>query len=146
MADALSCPISFPQATPGAPVFHRGDPWQQQTVRDLVNSIPRAHDLLSVITALNVMNSIITQITHSAPQVNNTFVPGAGSVTLQGIDHKPDYIRADWIEENREYEIRHAVNPDDKNQKIPINVLTRVDFHNVNNGSLLIYDGSQEFA
>lgn len=152
MSNAPSCPISYSNAiSPDAPLYHPGgkglDPYQfarPYSLQHHINSIPIAIDLPSAIRALNIMNNIITQITHSAPILNNTVIPGGGSVLLQGIDHNPGYIRADWIEENREYETRHVVNPDDTEQKVAIKVLTRVDFNNANTGDLLMYEGSDD--
>ena len=149
MADTPSCPVSFPQATPGAPVFHKGSPYlyaPPQHIVNQVNSIPRAHDLPSVINALNIMANIVTQITRNAPQVNNLVTnfdfPGGISAVLKGQEFGQQYGPADWIQEDRNYEVRHAVNPDDHDQSIAIKVLTNVTFSNKNTGYLLEYEGT----
>jgi hypothetical protein len=140
--DAPSCPVSFPQATPGAPVFHRGDPRSRAgQLHNLINSIPRAHDLRSVIHALNIMNNIITQITRGAPAVNNVHPQDGGSVILNGIDHKPDGTPQDWEYADREYEPQKLINPDDDTQFIQMKILTMVMWQNANSDANLIYEG-----
>jgi hypothetical protein len=134
MVDAPSCPISFPQATPGAPVFHRGDPWSRPGhLQDLVNSIPRAHDLPSVIRALNVMNNIITQITRGEPAVNNVTPAkpvNPPDVKLKGEDRKPDPL-GDWNAGMQNKTKQKCYNPDNPDQWIEISTVTAATWQSV---------------
>jgi hypothetical protein len=131
---APSCPVAFGQPIPGARVLHRGDPWSRPgMLQDLVNKIPRAHDLPSVIRALNIMNNIITMINRSEPVVNNIGQgQGGGGVILKGEEFGQKYGPADWVEEGREYVTQRAVNPDDPDQYIEIDCLKVVYFFNPN--------------
>lgn len=140
MADvAASCPISNSQFPYGRQ-WGSGDPRSHLgTLQDLINTIPRAHDLPSAIQAINIMNSIISRLTRGEPQVNNTYVPGTPSVILKGQDNNPHYGPADWMEESRHYRKQKLFNPDDPTQFIVINVLNSVMFYNPNTNYRLQY-------
>jgi hypothetical protein len=142
MTDAPSCPIAYGQPIPGARVFQRGDPWSRPGhLQDLVNKIPRAHDLASAIRALNIMNSIITMINRAEPVVNNIHPPGGGGVILKGEKFGQDYGPADWVLEGRDYITQKAINPADNDQHIEIKCLKTVYFYNQNTDYRLNYEG-----
>jgi hypothetical protein len=142
---APSCPISYSQI---------GSTFREQlaaypkpgVIKDLVNKIPRAHDLPSVITALNAINNIVTLVTRSAPQVNNTFVQGSPSIVLKGEDFNPHYAREDWVQESREYATQKLKNPDDEEQFIEIKTVKVNIFFNTNDSSRLFYDGPTKWG
>lgn len=138
---ALSCPISIGQIGQASFRQQLAAYPKPALVKDLVNKIPPAHDLPSVITAINHINNIITTITHGEPQVNNTYVQGQPSVILKGDDHNPHYVQDDWVLEGREYNTQKLKNPDDEEQYIEIKTLKTVFFFNVNDSSRLNYDG-----
>jgi hypothetical protein len=143
MTDAPSCPVSFPQATPGAPVFRRGDPFVRPGIlHDLINSIPRAHDLPSVINALNIMNNVITHIARGSPAINNVYPQGGASVTLKGTDDKPPGPQ-DWEYADRDYQGQKLYNPDNEKQYVQMKIITSVMWQNYNSDAALIYDGPQ---
>jgi hypothetical protein len=106
-----------------------------------VNKIPRAHDLPSVIRALNIMNNIITMINRAEPVVNNIHPPGGGGVILKGETFGQDYGPADWVLEGRDYITQKAINPDDNDQYIEIKCLKVVYFFNPNTDYRLNYEG-----
>ena len=139
---APSCPISVGQI--GQASFRKqlaAFP-KPALVKDLVNKIPPAYDLPSVITAINHINNIVTIITRGEPQVNNTHVPGLPSVILKGDDHDPGYVKGEnWVLEGRDYEEQKLVNPDDEDQFIKIKILKQVTFFNANDSSRLNYEG-----
>lgn len=136
---AASCPISNNQFPYGRQ-WGKGDPRSRpSTLQDLINTIPRAHDLPSVIQALSIMNNIISQLTLGEPQVNNTYVPGDPSIILMGKDDNPNYQPADWMEESRRYRKQKLFNPDDPKLFIEIKVLTDVMFFNPNTNYQLRY-------
>jgi hypothetical protein len=138
---AASCPISYGGVTPGKRVLH-GDPWSRPGhLQDLVNKIPRAHDLPSAINALNIMNNIITMINRAEPVVNNTHVPGQPSVILKGETIGEQFGPADWVYEGREYLKQKLINPDNNDQYIEINCLKVVYFFNENTSYRLNYEG-----
>jgi hypothetical protein len=139
MTDAPSCPISIGQigqASFRAQLAAYPKPAQ---IKNLVNQIPRAHDLPTVITAINRINNIVTIITRGEPQVNNTYVQGKPSVILKGQDFNPRYQQADWVLEGRQYEQRKIKNPEDEDQFIEIRILKTVNFTNINESSSLTY-------
>jgi hypothetical protein len=127
---APTCPISFGQL-----------PYGRQWLGELINSIPRAHDLPSVLHSLSIINNVITQIARGEPQVNNVFPLGGGGAVLKGADPNPNYEPADWIEESRRYQNQKLINPDDTNQFIEFKVLRNVGFANRNTGFRLVYQG-----
>lgn len=138
---APSCPVSFGQFETGR-VWAKGDPRARAgNLQDLIHSIPQAHDLPSVIRALNVMSHVITQIMRSGPAVNNVYPTGEPSVILKGEDFNPHYQDRDWIEEGRQYKQQYIVNPDDQNQYIEIKTLSMVSFFNENTSYRLNYYG-----
>lgn len=140
---APSCPVAFGQPVPGQRVFHRGDPWSRPgLLKDLVNKIPRATDLPSAITALNIMNNIITMLNRSEPVVNNIGQDeGGGGVILKGDEIGQQYGPADWVYEGRDYILQKAINPDDNDQYIEIHCLKAVYFYNFNTNYRLNYYG-----
>lgn len=144
--NAPVCPISYSEY-PAVRALVRGGAATSRpgTLHDQINSIPRAHDLLSAIRALNIMNNIITQITRGEPQVNNVFLLAKPSVILKGDDHKPDYYPLDWIEEDREYRKQKLVNPDDDTQFVEIRTLKTVTFYNANTDYRLTYQTKMDF-
>jgi hypothetical protein len=137
---AASCPISYEQ-------FQTGRQWGKNPysplgkLKDQINSIPRAHDLPTVIRALTIMNNIIMLLTRGEPMVNNTVIPGEPSVVLKGEDNNPNYVDADWILEGRTYERQTLVNPEDNDQWIELKILRSISFYNINDGSRLNYYG-----
>jgi hypothetical protein len=134
------CPTSFGQPVPGSRVFNRGAPWSRPGIlQDLINTIPPAHDLRSAIHALNIMNSIIQQINHGEPVVNNTHVPGEPDTKLKGEDHNPNYLPVDWVEERREYITNVLHNPDNDEDYIEVKTLKTVYFYNPNTDYRLTY-------
>jgi hypothetical protein len=130
------CPVSFGQPTPDI-----------QRLRHTVNSIPRANDLKSAITALNIIANVISQINRGQPVINNIGGGGGGSnlpgTNLNGTDNNPHYTKADWIEEYRHYDKRKLYNYDDQSQFIEINVLTEVVFTNKNTNYTFKYNGAE---
>lgn len=129
---APTCPISFGQ-------FQVGRQWGKQDPRssvgdlqDLIHQIPQAHDLPSVIRALNVMSHVVTLITRGAPMVNNVYPTGEPSVILKGHNDKPDYwdSQRNWVEEGRNYKQQKIENPDDPSQFIEIKTLSMISFFN----------------
>lgn len=140
MTDAPACPISFGQPIPGRRVFQRGDPWSRPgDLQDLVNQIPRAHDLRSAISALNRINNIVMLISRGEPVVNNVRVQGDPSVILKGNDYNPYYQPNDWVEERRVYHKQKMYNPEDEEQFIEVSVLSAVYFYNPNTSYGLNY-------
>lgn len=141
---APSCPTSFGQPIPGQRTFLRGDPWSRPGVlKDMVNRIPRAHDLPSAINALNIMNNIMTMINRAEPQVNNIHPMGGGGVILKGENYEPDYWRnkQDWMQEGRDFKEQKLINPNNENQFIEIKTLKTVYFYNANTDYRLNYEG-----
>lgn len=101
-------------------------------LQDLVNKIPRAHDLASAMNALNIMTNIITMINRSEPVVNNIGQgQGGGGVILKGEEIGEKYGPSDYVLESREYIMQKAINPSDNDQYIEIHCLKAVYFHNV---------------
>jgi hypothetical protein len=140
---APSCPISNGQPIPGAQVFHKGTPWTRPgTLQDLINSIPQAHDLKSAIAALHRINSVIQQINHGQPVVNNTHQPSEPDTIVKGEDLNPHYLHADWIQESREYNTQRVYNPDNEAQYIEIKTLKTVHFYNQNTDYRLNYSSA----
>jgi hypothetical protein len=137
MSVAPSCPISHGQPIPGARVLLHGDPWHR--IHDAVEQIPWANDLRSAIAALNMMARIITDILRTGPQINNIKSETPPDQIEKGQNNDPRYQRADWIQENRVYDKRKLVNPDDSGQFIEIKVLTQVTFFNQNTTYRLQY-------
>jgi hypothetical protein len=127
---APACPVSYGQMQTG-----------RQWFADLVNSIPRAHDLNSAIRALNIINNVVTQITHGAPQVNNVYPSGNGGVTIVPGSNVSPYPASDWVEQGREYKMVRLENPDNPQQFIPLKVITLVTFVSEATGHQLIYEG-----
>jgi len=137
---APSCPVSYGQPIPGARVFRRGEPWRRPgDLQDLINSIPKATDLRSALIALNIMNSLIQRINRGEPVVNNIRPDQQPDIKEKGEDNNPNYQKADWILESREYETQKLRNPDDQEQYLEIKVLKRVHFYNVNTSYALTY-------
>lgn len=137
MSVAPACPVSYGQPIPGARVNLRGDPWSRN--RDKIEQIPWAHDLRSVIIALNMMSHIITEILRTGPQVNNIRQPNPPDEIEKGQNNDPRYQNADWIQENRVYKTQKLINPDDTEQSIEIKVLSQVTFFNQNTTYRLQY-------
>jgi len=137
------CPVSYSGYPSIRALVRGGDSSgaaRPGTLHDQINSIPRAHDLLSAIRALNIMNNIITQITIGEPQINNVYPLGGGGVILKGDDNNPGYFPADWIQEERHYRSQKLYNPDDEEQFVEIKILTSVTFFNPNTDYRLIYE------
>jgi hypothetical protein len=141
MTDAPSCPISIGQIGQASFRQQLAAFPKPALIKDLVNKIPPAHDLPSVITAINHINNIVTLITRGEPQVNNTYVQGQPSVILKGDDFNPHYTKEDWVLEGREYVTQKLKNPDNEDQYIEIKTLKLVVFFNSNDSSRLNYDG-----
>jgi hypothetical protein len=136
--NAPACPTSSSQ-------LPYGRQWQALVLdhhtNDLIHSIPRATDLPSAIRALNIINNVVMQITHNAPQINNTYVEGMPSVRLKGDDPDPHFQKADWIEESRVYQTQKLINHDDPDQFIELKILQHVGFGNINTGFKIFYEG-----
>jgi hypothetical protein len=140
MSDAPSCPTSFGQPVPGARVFLKGEPWSRPgTLHDLVNKIPRAHDLPSAIHALNQIKNIITMINRGEPVVNNTRFPKEPDVSLKGEDFKPNYGPSDWTQGPKDFVKQKLINPDDDSQYIELDTVKEVGFYNANSDTGLQY-------
>jgi hypothetical protein len=137
---APTCPISNSQY-PSVRAHTTGiDPRSPMSrLVDQINRIPRAHDLLSAINALNVMNNIILQLTRGEPQINNVYPMGGGGVILKGEEIGQKYGPNDWILEERNYQQQELVNPDDEDQVIPMKVLKTVLFKYLDAGANLQY-------
>jgi hypothetical protein len=125
-----TCPISRPEIKAEA----------ARSLNNLVNQIPRAHDLPSVIKSLNIITQVLRDnVVHNPPQVNNVYPTQLPQLQLQGEDHNPNYEQADWQESSRGYVQQTVVNPDDESQTVDIKTITQVLFTNVNDDSELLY-------
>jgi len=137
---APSCPVSYGQPIPGQRVFHKGEPWRRPgSLQDLINSIPTATDLKSALVALNIINSAIQRLNRGEPMVNNTRIDGQPDIKEKGEDLNPNYSKADWIQESRDYTPQKLRNPDNPVQYIEVKVLKMVTFHNPNTSYGLTY-------
>jgi hypothetical protein len=134
--NAPYCPVSYSSVSETGRVAQYA---KLSKLKDKINSIPRAHDLPSVINALNIISSVITEITHNAPMINNVHPTGLPSVILKGDDFNPHYEPADWFETGRVYDHQELVNPDNNDQFIPISTLSQVSYQNPNGASLTFY-------
>lgn len=117
------CPVSIGQLTPDKLAIE-------------INSIPRAHDLLSVITVINAINNIVQTITRGAPQINNIGTP----YVPPAMPAAPQYANPNWKEVTRLTSEQKVINPDDKDQEILITTLNMVTWAD-NLGQQLRYQG-----
>jgi len=109
-----------------------------------VNNIPPAHDLRSVITAINRMGSVINNITRGAPQVNNYYPTGAKGIPDPAPPPPfPGYDDVSWKEAGREYgtEVIYAPHKDHKGQSIEIKVVKQAKWREEMSGHQLVYKG-----
>ena len=143
MTTAPACHVSYDEFRSQWGPYTKTDPRSRvQTLKDLIDSIPRAHDLQSVIKALNIINNIIMHLTRGTPAINNVYEQGRGAnIILKGDDNDPGFINADWIEETRVYKKQKMINPDDPSMFIEINVLNFVAFRNDNTAARFTYIG-----
>ena len=125
------CPVSRSQPTQAVP----------QPNAPGVNHIPPAHNLRTVITAINTMNNVIQNITRGAPQINNVHPAGAAGIPAPKPPPPPQYARLTWREINRGYTERKVVNPDDQTQFVKIRTLAFVAWQEDAIGSRLVYKG-----
>jgi hypothetical protein len=116
MSNAPNCPISHDQP--------KGLPRQPYAI-DVAAIPPAAHDLKSVITAINAMNNVVQHITRGTPQVNNTYLPSVKSPDEQPPE-KLDYVSQTWREVRREWSSGRVVNPDDDSQYVEIKTISNI--------------------
>jgi hypothetical protein len=118
---AATCPVSHSQ--------QKISTSQQMKNGADVNNIPPAHDLRSVITAINRMGSVINNITRGTPQVNNYYPTGSKGIPDPAPPPPfPGYEQMSWREVNREYgdgEIR-SPHKDHAGQYVPVKVIKQV--------------------
>jgi hypothetical protein len=131
-AIAPACPVSRSQPTQ--------KPSQPSHVE--VAAIPLAHDLRSAINALNIMSSVVQQVTRGAPQVNNVYPLTAGGVPAPAKDPSPEYERLIWEESSRGYVEQKLINPDDREQFIWIKTIGDVIWREKSTGHQLFYWGA----
>lgn len=131
---APSCPISNSQPTQ--------KPYQPPGASANGAQIPPAHDLRTVINAINAMNFVVNQITRGAPQVNNVYPPTEAGIPAPQQEPPPQYERLTWHERNRGYVMQQVINPDDPEQFVEINTLSFVHWIEEATGHNLVYQGS----
>lgn len=92
-----------------------------------VAAVPVAHDLRSVITAINAMSNIVQTVTRGLPQINNTYDTIINfQSTPPEREPPPQYPRITWKEIIRDYTDNEVVNPDDETQRVAIQTIVRV--------------------
>jgi hypothetical protein len=117
------CPVSRSQPTQAMQPFAPG-----------VNSIPRAHNLITVITAINTMNHVVQQLTKGLPQINNIGTPPSPPQPPA-----PQFAPSNWQEIGRGYTEQEVVNPDDKSQSVTLHTLSFVVWEWPTTGHTLVY-------
>ena len=132
---APTCPISYSQPTQPTP-----------QIKATTAAIPRAHNLITVILAINRMNNVIQNITRGAPQINNTRNISGGGENAQtspvdGRQPFPGYAGGTWQETNRNYNSTKLVNPDTPSQSISIKTIGSITFTESETGNTLVYTG-----
>jgi hypothetical protein len=133
MSNAPYCPISYSE--PG-PTRRAGQPGQT-----VIPTIPPAHDLRSVITAINQMNTVVQHITRMPTQINNVYPPTEEGVPAPTLPPTPQYAQMSWQEGGRNYNSQKVVNPDDKSQKVEIKTISSIGWFDSATGHTLRYDG-----
>jgi hypothetical protein len=126
MSTAPVCPIS------------RSEPFPGHIVKE-IQQLTHAHDLASAIRLLNQLLLIISHLTRGAPHFNNTVTKPLPDIVIPGKDPNPHYGPANWIEEDRVYDTRQLVNPDNQDQIIELKTLSKVTFFNPNTEFRLDY-------
>lgn len=130
---APSCPISNPQQKVLS---------QRQPLAPDIAHVPTAHDLLSVITAINQMNNIVQHITRGLPQINNFVVPSVRiSSEPPERQEPPQYPQITWNEISRDYHDDEVVNPDDEKQRVEIKTLARIIWQEDTTEQRVVYKG-----
>jgi hypothetical protein len=132
---APSCPISNPQQK-----FLS----QRQPVALDITNVPIARDLPSVITAINMMSSIIQHITRGTPQINNTY--GTNIIFKSSPPDReppPQYQPVRWKQITRDYSEDEVVNPDDDKQRISIKTIKRIIWQEDSTEQRVVYKGRQ---
>jgi len=103
-----------------------------------VDSIPRAHNLITVINAVHRMVNVITKLNRGEPQINNAEPPADyGYPSLKPVP--PQYAQMNWVEVYRTYEDQEVVNPEDETQKVAIRTLSTVLFVDRATGHQMLY-------
>jgi hypothetical protein len=100
-----------------------------------VAAIPRAHDLKSAITALNMMETIIQQITYTPPVINNIGQKPDYGAMYPGYPLGPFQLfeASNWHEKSRDYspygsDLSRVYNTDDLEQFVDFKTLGFVLF------------------
>jgi hypothetical protein len=100
-----------------------------------VAAIPKAHDLKSAITALNMMETIIQQITHTPPVINNIGQQPDYGAMYPGYPLGPFWLfeASNWHETSRDYSpygshLSRVYNTDDLEQFVDMKTLGHVAF------------------
>lgn len=112
MTTAPTCPTGFNQL--------RGTGPNLFGLAQQIAAIPRATDLKSAITALNLMETIIQQITNFPPLINNIGVQP---------EYPPDSsfnITSDWGEHSRDMAQSVIRNPEDLEQYVELKTVASV--------------------
>lgn len=134
MSNAPYCPTSYSQPTTDRRRL-------QQPGQTDIPTIPPAHDLRSVITAINQMNNVFQHITRMPTQINNVYPPTIAGIPAPPKGPTPTYARLTWQEGGRNYNKQKVVNPEDKTQFIEINTISSVGWYETATGHTLRYDG-----
>jgi hypothetical protein len=131
MTTAPVCPVSHSEPTsrrfqpPGVDITH----------------LPHVSDLKSVINVLNQMNNVVQHITRGTPQINNVYPTTITGVPAPKEGPNITYGQVRWREIDRQYETQKLVNPDDKDQSIPIKTLARITWQDDASENRLVYEG-----
>lgn len=135
MTNAPYCPIN------------RSEPTQAirklQGAQTVIPTIPPAHDLRSVITAINQMNNVFLHITRMPTQINNVHPTNEAGIPAPTPPKQPvpGYANMSWQEGGRNYTKQKVVNPEDKTQFVEIDTISSIGWYDTATGHTLRYDG-----